>query len=70
MTNHSPQAAILANTTLFIHLVKLLGAKGLITDEDWTALLNSVANELADHHQGQEAIAVIEEVTQAKFVRR
>lgn len=68
MTAHSPQAAILANITLFIHLIKLLGEKGVISDNDWTGLLNSAASELSTHAQGQEALAVIEEVTKAKFV--
>lgn len=59
---HDNDAVALANMTLWINLVKALNAKGLFTDEDYTALLNNAISDLATHEQGASAIAVIREV--------
>ena len=38
---HTPEAASLANTTLLLKLIQMLGKKGMLTDEEFTEILNN-----------------------------
>ena len=59
---HTPEAASLANTTLLLKLIQMLGKKGMLTDEEFTEILNNAIETLSSHEQGKEAIAVIHEL--------
>lgn len=59
---HDPNAVALANMALWTHLVKALDAKGILNDEEFTALLNGAISDLSKHEQGAPAIAVIHDL--------
>ena len=69
MTVHSPETVVLGSTALLVHLVKILGAKGVLTDEDWRKVIGGAVNELDSHEDGQPVIDFIQTLTQVQLRR-
>lgn len=65
----SSEGVILANTTLFINLVKMLAAKGILSDDEWTQIVQGAVTELSRHDQGEDAIQAIKEITKVEITR-
>ena len=66
MAEFSPATGVLANTTLIIELVKKLGEKGILTDQDWQGVLEGAFAQLGRHAEGAAAIDLIAEVAKLK----
>ncbi len=59
---HSNEAATLASISITINLIKVLHEKGLFTDDDYKNVLQKSIDGLQVNPDGQDAIAVIQEI--------
>lgn len=59
---HSTEAVALTGVTLNVHLIKSLHAKGILTEDDYRALLTAAIEDASQHDRAEEVIACIREI--------